>query len=68
MTEENSALKRENSSLKSIRNQINISALKNEIEEWKRKYQRVIDFVESLGLKEKLEAFLKPKLFTMKSR
>lgn len=58
---ENSSLKKEIGELKSVRNRINISALKAETEEWKRRYDRVMNFIESLGLKERLETFLKPK-------
>ncbi len=61
LSQENSELKKELSSLKSIRNQINTAALKQELEELKRKYSKVIDFIESLGLKQKLEQFLHPK-------
>lgn len=60
LSDENEALKKEIGTLKSIRNQLNISALKSELDDMKRKYQKVMDFINSLGLKEKLQVFLHP--------
>ncbi len=60
LSDENEALKKEIGTLKSIRNQLNISALKSELDDMKRKYYQVMDFIDNLGLKEKLQAFLHP--------
>ena len=57
---ENEALKKEISTLKSIRNQLTIASMQTEIDNWKKKHQKVMDFIDSLGLKEKLQAFLHP--------
>ncbi|MBP3856008.1 MAG: plasmid recombination protein [Ruminiclostridium sp.] len=56
----NDAQKAEISQLKSIRERLNIESLKAEIEEWKKKYNRIMEFIESLNLKEQLEKFLHP--------
>lgn len=57
---ENTALKQENSSLKSVREKLTIASLQKEISEWKNKYQKVLDFIEKLNLTKQLQEFLKP--------
>ena len=37
-----------------------LSALQRELDGWKQRYKKVIDFIENLGLKDKLEQFLHP--------
>ena len=56
----NDAQKAEISRLKSIRDRLNVEGLKAEIEEWKKKYNKVMEFIESLNLREQLEKFLHP--------
>ena len=56
----NDAQKAEISQLKSIRERLNVESLKAEIEDWKKKYNRIMEFIESLNLKEQLEKFLHP--------
>lgn len=65
LKEENAALADENSDLREKASaartlKFSLSALQRELDTWKQRYQRIIDFVESLGLKEKLEMFLNP--------
>ena len=48
------------SQLKSIRERLNVESLKAEIEDWKKKYNKLMEFIESLNLKEQLEKFLHP--------
>lgn len=61
LSHKNDELQKEVSSLKSVRNQLTIASLQAEIENWKKKYQKVMDFVEQLDLTNKLQEFLKPK-------
>ena len=56
----NDAQKAEISQLKSIRERLNVEGLKAEIEDWKKKYNKLMEFIESLNLKEQLEKFLHP--------
>ena len=56
----NDAQKAEISQLKSIRERLNVESLKAEIEDWKKKYNKLMEFIESLNLKEQLEKFLHP--------
>ena len=72
LSEENAELKKENEKLssenstlrenvraaQSLRN--SFSALQRELESWKQQYRKVIEFIENLGLKDKLEKFLHP--------
>lgn len=60
LEKENAALKQENSSLKSVREKLTIASLQNEINKWKNKYQKVLDFIEKLNLTKQLQEFLKP--------
>ncbi len=46
--------------LKSVRERLNVEKLKAEIEDWKKKYNKLMEFIESLNLKEQLEKFLHP--------
>lgn len=72
LSEENAELKKENKKLsfenstlrenvraaQSLRN--SISALQKDLEGWKQRYRKVIEFIENLGLKDKPEKFLHP--------
>lgn len=58
LIDKNKSLNNELKSVNSLRDKLN-SALR-ELSDWKNKYQKVIDFIDSLGLKEKLREFLKP--------
>lgn len=58
LVNKNKSLNNELRSVNSLRDKLN-SALR-EISEWKIKYQKVMDFIDRLGLKEKLREFLKP--------
>ena len=72
LSEENAELKKENDELleenKTLRENIraaqslrnSFSALQKELESWKQRYKKVIEFIENLGLKDKLEKFLHP--------
>lgn len=72
LTEENAELKKENDALqgenKTLREKVqaarslqnSFSALQRELESWKQRYKKVIEFIENLGLKDKLEKFLHP--------
>ena len=66
LEKENTVLKQENSSLKSVREKLTIASLQKEISEWKNKYQKVMSFIENLGLKQKLEQFLHPKTHSLR--
>ena len=58
LVNKNKSLNNELRSVNSLRDKLN-SALR-EISEWKSKYQKVMGFIDKLGLKEKLREFLKP--------
>ncbi len=58
LIDKNKSLNNELKSVNSLRDKLN-SALR-ELSDWKNKYQKVMDFIDSLGLKEKLREFLKP--------
>lgn len=58
LANKNKSLNNELKSVNSLRDKLN-SALR-ELSDWKNKYQKVMDFIDSLGLKEKLREFLKP--------
>lgn len=58
LANKNISLKKELQSVNLLRDKLN-SALR-ELSDWKNKYQKVMDFIEQLGLKEKLREFLKP--------
>ena len=65
LKEKNAALAAENNELqgevrtaRSLRN--SLSALQRELDGWKQRYKKVIEFIENLGLKDKLEHFLHP--------
>ncbi|MBP1537318.1 MAG: hypothetical protein ILA17_05570, partial [Ruminococcus sp.] len=64
----NDAQKAEISQLKSIRERLNVESLKAEIEEWKKKYNKLMEFIESLNLKEQLEKFLHPVVQVIKHK
>ena len=58
LADKNKSLNKELQTVNSLRNKLN-SALR-EISGWKNKYQKVMYFIDKLGLKEKLRDFLKP--------
>ncbi len=58
LADKNKILNNELKSVNSLRDKLN-SALRD-ISEWKNKYQKVMDFIDRLGLKKKLREFLKP--------
>lgn len=58
LADKNKSLNNELKSINSIRDKLNIAL--REISDWKSKYQKVMDFIDKLGLKERLREFLKP--------
>ncbi len=58
LADKNKSLNNELRSINSLHDKLN-SALR-EISDWKNRYQKVMDFIDRLGLKEKLREFLKP--------
>lgn len=58
LANKNKSLNNELKSFNSLRDKLN-SALR-ELSDWKNKYQKVMDFIDSLGLRERLREFLKP--------
>lgn len=58
LADKNKSLNNELKLVNSLRDKLN-SALR-EISDWKNKYQKVMDFIDRLGLKKKLREFLKP--------
>ncbi|MBD5146892.1 MAG: recombinase [Ruminococcus sp.] len=58
LSNENVNLRKEIKAIKSLRE--SLSTAFREIEAWKKKYQKVIEFLERLGLKQQFEQFLKP--------
>ena len=66
LTSENSALRENVRAAQSLRN--SFSALQRELESWKQRYRKVIEFIENLGLKDKLEKFLHPTAQIKKGR
>ena len=60
LTKQNAELRNENGRLQSVYGQIAISKLRSERDNLQRKLDRVMEFIKSLGLLEKLQKFLKP--------
>ncbi len=60
LTKQNAELQNENGKLKSVYGQIAISKMRSERDNLQRKLDRVMEFIKSLGLFEKLQAFLNP--------
>lgn len=58
LSSENSTLRENVRAARSLKN--SFSALQKELESWKQRYKKVIEFIENLGLKDKLEKFLHP--------
>lgn len=58
LVNKNKFLNKELQTVNSLRDKLN-TALR-ELSDWKSKYQKVMDFIDSLGLKERLRDFLKP--------
>ena len=61
---ENEQLRKENSLLRSVRQ--SLDRLREDLQSLQRKYDQVMEFVEKLGLKEKLHAFLHPQRKSMR--
>lgn len=61
LTERNDALRTENWQLKSVYGKAAVAKLQAERDNLQRKLDKVLDFVKSLGLWERLQAFLNPK-------
>ena len=59
LSNENVNLRKEIKAIKSLRE--SLSTAFREIEDWKKKYQKAISFLERLGLKQQFEQFLTPK-------
>lgn len=60
LTEQNTQLRKENGELQSVYGRIAVAKLRSELDNLQRKLDNVMEFIESLGLKEKLERFLQP--------
>lgn len=60
LSEQNTELRKKNSELQSVHGQIAIAKLRSERDNLQRKLDRVMGFIEQLGLKERLQAFLHP--------
>lgn len=58
LADKNKSLNKELQMVNSLRDKLN-TALR-EISDWKNKYQKVMDFIDKLGLRERLREFLKP--------
>lgn len=58
LSSENNALRENVCAARSL--QSSFSALQRELESWKQRYKKVIEFIENLGLKDRLEKFLHP--------
>ena len=58
LVNKNKSLNNELQLVNSLRDKLNFAL--REISDWKNRYQKVMDFIEQLGLKEKLREFLKP--------
>ena len=60
LTEQNSKLRGENAYLQSLNGRIAIAKLRSERDNVQHRLDRVMEFIKSLGLVEKLQAFLRP--------
>lgn len=60
LAKQNAELQNENGKLQSVYGQIAISKLRSERDNLQRKLDRVMEFIKSLGLVERLKAFLQP--------
>lgn len=60
LAERNTELQTENGKLQSVYGQIAISKLRSSLSNLQRKYDKTIEFIERLGLTERLQAFLHP--------
>lgn len=61
LTEQNYELRAENGRLQSVNGQISLAKLRSERDNLQRRLNRVMEFIKSLGLVEKLQAFLNPR-------
>ena len=64
LSTENGNLREQAQAARSLK--FSLSNLQRELETWKQKYNRVMEFIESLNLKERLEKFLHPNTRGMK--
>ncbi|WP_409966895.1 plasmid recombination protein [Bengtsoniella intestinalis] len=60
LRQENIQLQQENTTFRSVRDQLSVTQLKQDYERLKKKLDRVMDFIDKLGLREKLNQFLYP--------
>ena len=68
LTEQNAALRNENGMLQSVYGRMAIAKLRSELDNLQRKFDKVMEFIESLKLKERLEKFLHPVTHIKKGR
>jgi len=61
LTEQVTELKEENGRLQSVNGKIAVATLRSERDNLQRKLDRIMEFIKSLGLAERLQAFLKPR-------
>jgi len=61
LTEQNAELRKENGELQSVYGRIAIAKIRSERDNLQRQLDRVMEFIKSLGLAERLQAFLHPK-------
>ncbi len=61
LTEQNAELRKENGELQSVYGRIAIAKIRSELDNLQRKLDSVMEFIKSLGLAERLQAFLYPK-------
>ncbi len=61
LTEQNAELRKENGELRSVYGRIAIAKIRSERDNLQRQLDRVMEFIKSLGLVERLQAFLHPK-------
>ncbi len=61
LTEQNAELRKENGELQSVYGRIAIAKIRSERDNLQRQLDRVMEFIKSLGLAERLQAFLHPR-------
>ncbi len=61
LTEQNAELRKENGELQSVYGRIAIAKIRSERDNLQRQLDRIMEFIKSLGLAERLQAFLHPK-------
>ena len=68
LREENKLLSKELNEYKSIKNRLSMAGVEAELSNVKKLLNRVLEFVEKLGLKAQLEKFLNQKIDKVKNR